>query len=328
MNDLRRCLVVGLPGLALSAMTARAHAQSPLETARLLCGYPAGGSIDTVCRTLATRMSGRYARTVLVENKPGAAGRLVIDDTRRAAADGSTILVTPASTLTMYPHTYRKLSYDPMTDLIPVSMLASFGFTLVVGPRVPLTVKGLADFVNWCRANPKMADCGNAGAGSFPHFMAVLLARDAEVELTHVPFKGSSAAMQDVAAGQVSAVLSTEPSAMALVQAGRVRALATSWEQRSPFLPDVPTFKELGLPRLTQREWFGAFVPRGTPAAVTETANAALVLAADAPATREAWRAAAVVPERSTASALGAALRNEHDFWGLLIAASGFTPET
>ena len=115
MNDLRRCLVVGLPGLALSALTRRAHAQSQLETARLLCGYPAGGSIDTVCRTLATRMSGRYARTVLVENKPGAAGRLVIDDTRRAAADGSTILVTPASTLTMYPHTYRKLSYDPMT---------------------------------------------------------------------------------------------------------------------------------------------------------------------------------------------------------------------
>jgi tripartite-type tricarboxylate transporter receptor subunit TctC len=265
---------------------------------------------------------------VLVDNKPGAAGRLAIDDVRRGAADGSTILVTPASTLTMYPHIYRNLTYDPMTDLAPVSMLATFGFVLVVGSRVPPSVRGFADYVSWCRANPKLADCGNAGAGSFPHFMAVLLARDARVELTHVPFKSSSAALQDLAGGQISAVLSTEPSALPLIQAGRLRALATSWEQRSPFLPDVPTLKELGLPRLTQREWFGAFVSRGTPAATIATANEELALAVGAPGTREAWATAAIVPQRSTASELGAVLRSEYDFWGPIIKASGFTPDT
>ncbi len=327
MNVIRRRLIGVAPAIAMSAFPWRAIAGPRLETARLLCGYPPGGSIDVVCRTLAARLGGSYARTVLVENKPGAAGRIAVEDAKRSPPDGATIFIAPASVLTMYPHVFKNLTYDPFVDLVPLSSVASFGFALVVGPKVPQSVVTLRDFVTWCKANPGMAECGNSGAGSFPHFMAMLFARDAGLELTHIPFKAGSAALKDVAGGQVSAVMGTEPSAVPLLKAGRVRALATSWSDRSPFNPLVPTFKEAGFANLTQREWFGAFVARGTPATTAEYASAALATAARSDETREVWQKVALLPEGSTSAELQAALRKEYDFWGPLIRASGFTPE-
>jgi tripartite-type tricarboxylate transporter receptor subunit TctC len=330
MNISRRRWIGSLAALPLSRMmpAAAQAARQPLETGRLLCGYPPGGSIDVLCRALAGAMTGRYARTVLVDNKPGAAGRLVVSDLTRAAADGATLLVTPASVLTMYPFVYKQLSYDPLVDLVPVSMLASFGFVLVVGPRVPAAVQDVTGFVTWCKANPKAADCGNAGSGSLPHFLAMLLAQDTGVELTHVPYKGTSAAMQDLAGAQLSAVLATEASAMALIQAGRVRALATSWEARSPFLPMVPSFAEQGLPRLSQREWFGAFLPKGAPMTTVDLAGMELSAAIATADVRETLQKTALHPEGSKPKALQSALHAEHDFWRSAIKASGFTPET
>jgi tripartite-type tricarboxylate transporter receptor subunit TctC len=280
------------------------------------------------CRGVAAAMGGKYARTLLVDNKPGAAGRLVVEEVKRAVPDGTTILITPASVLTMYPHIYKSLTYDPITDLVPVSMVASFGFALVVGPKVPQSVTRLDDFFAWCRANPSAADCGNAGAGSLPHFLAVLLAQDAGIELTHVSYKGTSAALLDAAAGQISSVFATEASAVPLLQAGRLRALATSWEAGSPFLPQVMTFKEYGLTRLTQREWFGAFLPRGATAATVDFASTELTAASRVAAVRDTLRNSAMQPEGSTAQELQAALRDEHAFWGPVVKASGFTPET
>jgi tripartite-type tricarboxylate transporter receptor subunit TctC len=185
----------------------------------------------------------------------------------------------------------------------------------------------VADFVAWCKANPKAADCGNAGSGSLPHFLAMLLARDAGIEMTHIPYKGTSAALQDAAGGQVSAVLATEPSAMPLIGSGHVRALATSWEDRSPFLPRVPSFKEQGLARLTQREWFGAFLPKGSAAATVAVATAEMRSATMTDEVRKTWQKTALRPEGSTAQELEVALRTENGFWGPVIKASGFTPE-
>lgn len=327
MSTSRRRWLGSLAALSLSRIAPAIAQPAKLETAKLLCGYPPGGSIDVVCRALAGAMTGRYARTVLVDNKPGASGRLVVDDLKRVAPDGATLLVTPASVLTMYPFVYRQLSYDPLVDLVPVSMLASIGFALVVGPKVPASVRDVADFVAWCKTNPKAADCGNAGSGSLPHFLAMLLAHDAGIEMTHIPYKGTSAALQDAAGGQVSAVLATEPSAMPLVGSGHVRALATSWEGRSPFLPQVPSFKEQGLTRLTQREWFGAFLPKGSATSTVAVASAELRAATMAIEVREAWQKMALRPEGSTAQELEVAVRTEHGFWGPVIKASGFTPE-
>jgi tripartite-type tricarboxylate transporter receptor subunit TctC len=309
--------------------SAPVRAQNRPETLRIVCGYPAGGSVDIVCRKLAERLGGgRYAAQAIVENKPGAAGRLAVEEVRKASADGSVLLVTPASVLTMYPHVYRQLSYNPFVDLSPVSAVAATGFALAVGPRVPASVSTVEDYGRWCRANPTAALFGNAGAGSMPHFMALLLERELGVDLTHVPYRGGQASMQAAAAGEVSAALATEASARTLVPTGRLRVLATCWAERSPFFPQVATCREQGLPRLTQREWFGAFLPARTPAAVVQALAEALRAVAQEQEVRDAWERTGLIVESNTPAQLLAALRSEHEFWGPHVKSSGFTPES
>jgi tripartite-type tricarboxylate transporter receptor subunit TctC len=324
----RRHFTTGLFGLGAIG-TFPVRAQNRPETLRIVCGYPPGGSVDIVCRKLAERLgAGRYAAQAIVENRPGAAGRLAVEEVRKGGADGSVMLVTPASVLTMYPHVYRQLSYNPFIDLAPVSAVAATGFALAVGPRVPAGVGTVEDFGRWCRANPASAQCGNAGAGSMPHFMAMLLERELGVDLTHVPYRGGQVSMQAAASGEVSAALATESSARALAQTGRVRVLATCWAERSPFFPQVATCREQGLPRLTQREWFGAFLPARTPAAMAQALADALHTVTQEPEVRDTWERAGLIVESNGPAQLLAALRSEHDFWGPLIKASGFTPET
>lgn len=325
----RHFMLRTIPGAAATlALPLPLLAQSLPETARILSGYPAGGAVDIVARKLADRLTGRLARTVIVETKTGAAGRLAIEALKTTAAgDGPTLVVTPGSVVTMYPHIYKNLSYDVFADLAPVSIVAVTAFALAVGPAVPPSVGSFADFVGWCKANPAAAQCGNPGAGSFPHFMAMLLARETKLDLIHVPYRGGSAAMQSAAGGQVSAALSTEASAIPMVQAGKLRILATTGSDRSVFFPQVPTFRELGFPALAQREWFAAFMPAKTPAAWVAAASEAIRTALREPEVLELWRKTGLATEGSTSAELQRALRSEHDFWGPIIRASGFTPE-
>ena len=302
-------------------------AQPRLASARILCGYPAGGILDVIARKLAERLSTTYAGSVLVDNKPGAAGRLAVEALKGAAPDGSTMLVTPGSVVMMYPHIYRNLAYDVFLDLVPVSIVANAGFALAVGPSVPTSVATLEEFLRWCRLDRAKAQCGNPGAGSLPHFMAVILAREGRVELTHVPYRGGLMAMQDAAAGQVSAALSTEASAVALVKDGKLRVLATTGSTRSPFLPQAPTFRELGYPALSQREWFAVFMPARTPPAVVASAAEAIQSALREPDVRDVWQKGALYAESSSPAELQVTLRRDFDFWGPVIRASGFTPE-
>ena len=311
----------------LALPTASARAQMRADTLRILCGYPPGGSVDIVARKFAEKLGGRFAATSMVENKPGAAGRLAVDDLKRAAADGTTALITPASVMTLYPHVYRRLAYDVFADVMPVCSVAATEFCLGIGPSVPAMVATFEDFVAWCKAAPAAPACANAGAGSLPHLMAVLLAREARIELAHIPYRGGSAAMQGAAAGEVPCALATEAGARPLVQAGKLRVLATSATERSTFFPRVATFAQLGMPVLTQREWFGVFVPARTPSAtVAAIAEAWRVAAADADV-RETFDKVGVRVEALAPAGLRAALRTEHDFWGPVVEASGFTPE-
>jgi tripartite-type tricarboxylate transporter receptor subunit TctC len=224
----RRHLLHAAGASALALTTPWLRAQQRLETARVLCGYPTGGSVDIVSRHLAERLGRGYSRSAIVENRPGAAGRLAVDAVKIAPADGAVLLVTPGSVLTMYPHIYRPISYDVFSDLTPIAMVASTEFCLAVGPAVPATVQSLTDFAAWCRANPGQANCGNAGAGSFPHFMALLMARETGIALNHVPYRGGSAAMLALSGGQIAAALATEGAALSLEQAGKIRVLATT----------------------------------------------------------------------------------------------------
>jgi tripartite-type tricarboxylate transporter receptor subunit TctC len=324
----RRKFTHGMTALAAGWPFA-ARSQARVDTLRVVCGYPPGGSVDIVCRKLAAQLGGgRTAVHAVADNKPGAAGRVAVDDVKRAPSDGSVMLVTPASVMTLYPHVYRQLSYDPFADLTPVSAVAATTFALAVGTRVPASVTNVGEFARWCRENPAAAQCGNPGAGSMPHLMALMLAREIGIEMTHVPYRGGNVAMQAVAGGEVTAALATEVSARPLAQAGKLRVIATSGTARSPAFPQAATFVEQGLPRLTQREWFGAFMPARTPAATVQAMADALNAVLQEPDVRESWERVGLLVERNSPAQLLAAMRNEHAFWGQVVLAYGFTPES
>jgi len=315
------------PALALLGMPRLSTGQPSITTARLLNGYPPGGVADIMCRKLSERLSGQWARQVIVENRSGAAGRVAVEALKTAPADGSTMLVTPGSVVMMYPHVYKNLSYDVFADLCPVSVVAVSAFALSVGPAVPAAVSTLPAFIAWCKSHPSGASCGNAGAGSFPHFMAVLFARDAGIDLIHVPFRGGAPAQQAVMAGEIAAALLTEGAALQLRRTGKTRILATTNAERSTFLPEVPTFGEFGYSNLSQREWFGAFMPARTPGDLIASVAESLANALQRADVREVWSNAALSPKASSPLELGATLRRDYDFWGPIIKASGFTAE-
>jgi tripartite-type tricarboxylate transporter receptor subunit TctC len=326
IDDQRRRFTLAMLGLGITTPIAL-RAQPPLDVLRIIHGYPPGGPIDIVSRKLAEKLAGHYCGNAIVDMKSGAAGRIAVDELKRSRADGTVMLVAPASAFTLYPHVYRQLGYDVFTDVVPVSTVASTGFALAIGPKVLSSVDSFESFKQWCRAEPDAAQCGNPGAGSLPHFMAVVLAREAGIALSHVPYRGGSVAMQAAAAGEVAAALSTEASARPLQQAGRLRVLATTWADRSPFFPQVPTFKELGLAALVQREWFGAFMPAHTAGATVQAAADSLRRALADSDVRETWDRVFLGVEASTPAQLQAAIRRELDSWGPVVKASGFTPE-
>lgn len=270
MIDRRQCITLGA-GAAL-ALHQRAWAQS-LPMARLLIGAPAGGAGDSLLRRLAERMKGGYAANVIVENKPGAGGQIALMATREAAPDGSTMLMTPSTFFSLYPHTYRKLPYDPARDFKPVSLMAFTNFALAVGPAVPESVRTLEDFMAWARANPDKASYGSPAPGSVPHLIVAAAANQFGAPLRHVPYKGSVPGLQDMRGGHIAAMSSPIGAVVPHVQQGGARVLAVTGSARSPQLPQVPTYREQGLP-IVGREWFGMFLPgKASPEAVAHAAT-------------------------------------------------------
>src|ERR1700688_952456 len=231
---------------------------------RMLVGFGAGGVIDVVARMLVEGMKD-YAPSFIADNRPGAGGRLALVALKSGPADGSVMILAAGSNHTVVPHVYKTLGYDAFRDFAPVTTACSFPFLITVGPLVPADVRTLADFVKWCRANPRQATYGTAAAGSMLHFTGVLLAKAGGFEFVHLPYGGPNG-IQDLLGGRIAAIY---PIATALphVQSGGIRALATTGPQRSPLLPDVPTVGAAGYPMLGAIEWFGGFVPANTLAA-------------------------------------------------------------
>lgn len=325
----RRRFMAGAALAALSGPGALwAQAQPALaKPARIVVGFPPGGSADLMARALAQQL-GSYAPSVLVENKPGAGGRIALETLKHAEPDGSTLVVTPSSMVALYPHVYKKLSYDPLKDFAPAGFMASFSFVLVVGPLVPAQVKTVVDFLAWCRANPKLAAYASPGNGSTPHFAGVALGRASQVELTHVAYKGGAPAMNDVLGGQIAANMAVISNALPLLQTGKLRALAVTGAARSAALPEVPTLAEAGYPDVQVTESFGVFLPAKAPPELTARLNLALREALKTRAVQEVLSKASfdAMPVASPAEA-GRMLKVEFERWGAIVKASGFTPE-
>ncbi|MEN9329897.1 MAG: hypothetical protein RLZZ484_1085, partial [Pseudomonadota bacterium] len=202
----RNLLQSTLATTLLGAVGQQAWAQAQIESLKIITGFPPGGTSDSICRRVAEKMAPGYAKAAFVENKTGAGGQIAIQFVKTAPADGSVLLQTPMSMLGIYPHIYKKLNYDPLNDVMPVSLGCTFDFGFAVGPLVPATVKTVPEFLAWCKANPSLANFGSPAAGSVPHFIGALMGRSAEVDLRHVAFRGTQPAILDMIGGQIAAV--------------------------------------------------------------------------------------------------------------------------
>ena len=208
-------------------------------------------------------MRTRLNRTVIVENKPGAAGRLGIQSVKDAPADGTVLLFTPIAPMALFPHVYDNLAYDPVRDFQPISQVGTFDLGVAVGANVP--AKNLKELVDWLKTHPDQAAYGTPAAGSLPHFFAVLFARDAGLDLRHVAYKGNPQAITDLIGGHLPMLFTSTQDLVEAHKAGRIRVLATSGRERSTALPEVPTFTESGY-GIRGEGWYGIYAPAKTPA--------------------------------------------------------------
>lgn len=300
------------------------------ESLKIVNGFPAGGTADATARRVAEKLAGTaYVKTAaVVENKPGAGGRIACEVVKAAKPDGATLLLTPYSMMSIYPHIYRTLSYDPFKDFVPVSIAAVMTHALSVGPMVPASVKTVRDFLAWAKANPDKASYGSPAAGSTPHFLGALLGLNNNVDLKHVPYRGSAPAVADMIGGQLAATSTPTGDALANHKGGKVRILATSGAQRTPFTPEVPTYAEQGFADLTTEEWFGFYAPAGTPAAMVATANAAINAALKDKTVIDSLALMGLVARGSTPAEMDKSQKDEHLRWGPLVKRIGFTAES
>lgn len=319
---------LGAAGLSLGlAASFGAMAQTSSAPLRLIVGFPPGGSSDVVARQLAESLRQRLGRTVLVENRAGAAGRIAPEYLKTAPADGSVILVTPNPMVTQYPSVYRKLSYDPARDLQPLAQVASYPLLISVGPAVPASVRTVRDYLQWAKADAGQRFFASPATGSTPHFVGVMLGREAGVELVQAPYKGDAPAVQDMLGGQIPMSINVPAAQLPHVGTGKLRVLATTGAQRLPQLPQVPTLIEEGYPALRTSDWFGLFVPAKTPAAVSERLQAEVRESLKESAVRESFAKQGIVPDFVAAAEFTHRIRQEREEFARTVQAVGFKPE-
>jgi tripartite-type tricarboxylate transporter receptor subunit TctC len=312
-------------GALLPGTPRLAGAQTIHNAARMLVGFGAGGAIDVIARTLVDGMKD-YAPSFIVDNRPGAGGRLALGTLKAGPADGSAMVLTPASMMTVFPHVYKTLGYDPFRDFIPVTTVCSFPFLLTVGPMVPADVGTLADFVKWCATHPKQATYGTAAAGSMLHFTGVTLAKAGGFEFVHLPY-GGPGGIQDLIGGRIAATIYPIGTALPHVQSGSIRALATTGRQRSPLLSNVQTAREAGYAALEAEEWFGVFAPANTPRGTIDRLNGTIRAVMNTDRFKASLTKLSVDVVGVTPAEFARLLKSDFDRWEPIVRASGFSPE-
>ena len=244
--------------LAAAAVTAP-HVLAQDRTTKILVGFPPGGSADVIARLLAEKLRVSLSQNVIVDNKPGAGGRVALNEVKRAAPDGQTLILSPSGALVIQPWLYSNLGYDPIKDFTADLARHHLRLRVTAGPGAP--AGDLKAVLAWMKANPAKANYATSGAGTVPHFAGQLLGQAAGVPLTHVAYKGGAPAAQDLIGGQIPLMVDTASETLEHHKAGKVRILAVTGEQRSKALPDVPTLKELGI-NIDRRRLLRAVWPR------------------------------------------------------------------
>jgi tripartite-type tricarboxylate transporter receptor subunit TctC len=255
--------------LALFALLSRADAQTyPARPVTLVAPYAAGGGADLIARLLAQKLTERLGQSFVVENRLGAGGVIAANSVAKAAPDGYTLLVGASTQLAIQVTLHKKLPYDPATDFMPIALVASVPFVLIVHPSLP--VYSAADLIALAQQKPGQLSFGSSGVGGPPHLFTELLKTMTGIEMTHIPYKGTAQAMNDVVAGHVPIIFSDLAPAIALLKDGRVRALGISSATRFAALPDIPPLAESGVPGFDAVSWLALVAPAGTPAEIVD----------------------------------------------------------
>lgn len=306
--------------LAATGLSSTAQTSPPMK---VVVGFAPGGSVDALARLVAESLQSGLGRTAVVENRSGAAGRLAVEQVKAAAPDGDVLLVAPQGPMTLFPHVFRNLRYDPARDFVPVTRVASGDFALTIGPLVP--AKDMKGFRAWLAGAGAKATYGSPGAGTLPHFVGVAFSRQIGVPMTHVPYRGSALSMNDLAGGTLAAAASPVTEALELHKAGRVTIVATTGAKRTPFVEGVPTMKELGID-LEVPAWFAVYAPAATPPATLDRIRQAIHATLATPAARERIERLGLVAAPSSTPELIMLRMRESAMWEPVVKASGFTP--
>ncbi len=314
----RRTLLLSAAALS----TAAVWAQSDRPPLRILVGFPPGGSADTIARLLAEKLPAQLGgQVVVVDNKPGAAGRIAIEQLKNAPPDGNTVIVMPSGPVVLFPHVYRKLNYDVNKDLAPISQLASFQFCVVSGPKS--NVKSMAEMVARAKADISTASFGSSGNGTVPHFLGLMIGDAAGIDLQHVPFQGGAPAMTALLGGHIGYNLDVVTEALEPHRAGKVRIIAVAGAQRAPQLPDVPTLREQGV-AMDASAWFAMYGPGALPGPQAQRLSQAVQVALKDAAFAQRLSALGLEPIASSPEQLAAVQRADFAKWAKPVKASGF----
>jgi tripartite-type tricarboxylate transporter receptor subunit TctC len=313
---LSRRLLLGAAAAA-TARPAAAQGWAPSRPIRFVVPFVAGGSTDVAARLIADRMGEILGQPVVVENRGGSGGNIGAELVVRAPPDGHTILMGVTGLLTTNPHIYKAMSFDPAKDLAPVSMAYTSDLVIVVPNSLPVAT--LREFVDYAKARPGQLSFGSSGHGASTHTAAELFRLAAGLDMVHVPYRGSGAAMNDLIAGTIQMMLIQIAGAVGQIRDGQVKALAATGPRRYPLLPEIPTVGEAGWPGATATSWGCVMAPAGTPAPVVAALNRAVVEALATPQVQQRLATAGVDGESSTPEELARFVAAEREKWGRVV---------
>jgi tripartite-type tricarboxylate transporter receptor subunit TctC len=305
---------------ALALAATAAFAQFPNKPVTIVVGFEPGGGTDTTARILQGPLGEQIGQQVIVENRAGAGGNIAVDHVAKAAPDGYTIVLANVGALAVNPH-ILKTPYDPLKDLLPISMAAEFANVLVVQPSLP--IKTVADYVDYAKKNPGKLTYASSGIGGAGHLSGELLKSVAKVDIVHVPYKGGGPAMQGFLGGQVDSFFATPISSISQIRAGKARAVATTGSKRAALMPDVPTIAEAGYAGYEALNWYGFLAPRGTPKDIIERLNREIVKALAAPQAVAALHKTGTEPKSSSPEEFAQYIKREYDTWGKVVKEAG-----
>jgi tripartite-type tricarboxylate transporter receptor subunit TctC len=304
--------------LAAALCAGGAQAQEwPSKPVRIVVPFSPGGIADTSARTIADRLGARLGQSVVIENKPGAAGNIGAELVAKSAPDGYTLLLGYDGTIVVNPHVYAKTGFDVLRDFAPVTKLGDAGVIVVSHPSLP--VKDLRELIALAKSNPGTLTYGSAGTGSSAHLACEMLSQRTGAGLVHVPYKGGGQALADAVGGQIPLVCTAVAGANQFMKQGRLRGLGLSSAKRAPGAPDVPTFIESGLPGFVVDSWVGILAPARTPRAIVDRLYAEVTALLQLPEVRERFAVLGIEPVGNPPDEFAAQIRADLERWGPVV---------